>query len=197
MSPTQLRLHRSRTPPAGFVRLLQSRSLEGNCTKNPGCRRRSATLNPGLTSLTTPWSISDTIPSRSPICIVPFCHKKASKRPPPYTAPCARAWGGKPRPDSRLEEVLPCISALHSSASTRRAAGITQRNPGRERPGLYTEAASSRPFAPPSPLLRPELYTGAASSRPFSSQPFSFPPNLLIPYPPNSLTSSSPILLTS
>lgn len=95
---------------------------------------------------------------------------------PPYTAPCARAWGGKPRPDSRLEEVLPCISALHSSASTRRAAATTQRNPGRERPGLYTEAASSRPFA---------------------QQSFSFPPNLLIPYPPNSLTSSSPIFLTS
>ena len=158
MSPTQLRLHRSRTSPAGFVRLLQSRFLEGNCTKNPGCRRRSASLNPGLTSLNTPWSISDTRPSRSPICIVPFRHKKASKRPPPYTAPCARAWGGKPRSDSRLEEVLPCISALHSSASTRRAAATTQRNPGRERPGLYTEAASSRPF---------------------SSQSLSFPPNLL------------------
>ena len=56
--PSKNRLCRSRTKPAGGVRLRWSRNCVGGHMANPGCGRRSASLNPGLTSCTTPWCVS-------------------------------------------------------------------------------------------------------------------------------------------
>ena len=53
--PLQLRLCRSRRNSANAVRLLQSRFFGRERTKNPGCGRLSAVLNPGLISYTTLW----------------------------------------------------------------------------------------------------------------------------------------------